>query len=76
MDNQKFAAQEAEHIQHDMIGREIMNKVEVCVCVHACVCGACVCACVRACMCVCVCVCLCACVCVYIICTHAAKTFV
>ena len=33
MDNQKFAAQEAEHIQLDMIGREIVNKVEVCVCV-------------------------------------------
>ena len=33
MDNQRFAAQEAEHVQLDMIGREIVNKVEVCVCV-------------------------------------------
>ena len=33
MENQRFAAQEAEHIQLDMIGREIVNKVEVCVCV-------------------------------------------
>ena len=33
MDNQKFAAQEAEHIQLDMIGRDVVNRVEVCVCV-------------------------------------------
>ena len=49
MDNQKFAAQEAEHIQLDMIGRDIVNRVEVCVCVCVCVC-----ACVCACVCVCV----------------------
>ena len=38
MDNQKFAAQEAEHTQLDMIGRDIVNRVEVCVCVCVCVC--------------------------------------